>query len=331
MRVTSQMPTRAPAQARSTGEPRKGDRSGMVIREVRRPRDGAADRPDGVWHLVLERQAANNRASSPVTPGLVRKKPFVIHKGQKLLVNVEQGHDGDVVQLLAALEEGDLNDEEVANQLAPELLDEVAGGGGGTTCSGGGNALEQGRLGENPWRGSVHTSSNDVVDDQHFLALLDDALLHLEVVGAVLLHVLGGDTRAGQLALLADGDEAGVEAQGHGWAEQEATGVEADDDVRGDGVAIAAEVLELKLQGAEQGGVDLGVEEPGHDVQEVDARDGEVGKAAEGLLQAYLCTGEFGGGGGGGGGLSSRGMVGRCVVTTRARGRGGQVALGIRG
>lgn len=53
-----------------------------------------------------------------------------------------------------------------------------------------------------------------------------------------------------------------------------------------------------------------GGEEDGHDVDEADARNGEIGKAAESIVQNYLCTGEFGGGGGGGGGLSSRGILG---------------------
>lgn len=65
--------------------------------------------------------------------------------------------------------------------------------------------------------------------------------------------------------------------------------------------------------------------EEGKDVDEVDARDGEVGKGAEGVLEGYL-AGLLGGTGGRGGGLGegSRGIVvgglgddGRVVVDHR--------------
>lgn len=175
----------------------------------------------------------------------------------------------------------------------------------------------------------LRTSSDDIVHDQDLLPRLDRALLHLEVIRAVLLHVLSRDAGAGQLALLPDGHEAGVEPQGQRGPEQEAPGVQANDDIRLDGVAGAAEVQELQLEGAEEGVVDGRVEEPWHDIQEVDTGDGEVGEAAEGLLEAYLCTGEFGGGGGGGGGLSSRGIVGS--VDGGGFWVGGQVTSGFRG
>jgi hypothetical protein len=51
--------------------------------------------------------------------------------------------------------------------------------------------------------------------------------------------------------------------------------------------------------------VELGRREDGQDVLEEDARRGEVGELAEGAVEAYLKTGEFGGGGGIGGGESS--------------------------
>lgn len=156
----------------------------------------------------------------------------------------------------------------------------------------------------------MRTSSNNVVYDEDLLSRLDGTLLHLEVVDAILLGVLGGNTGARQLALLADRHKASVQSESQAGAEQEAAGVQADDDIGLDGVVGVAKVEELQLEGAEEGCVDGRVDEPWHDIQEVDAGDGEVGKAAQGLLEAYLCTGEFGGGGGGGGGLSSRGMLG---------------------
>lgn len=63
------------------------------------------------------------------------------------------------------------------------------------------------------------------------------------------------------------------------------------------------------------------VGEEGHDVDEVDTRDREVGEAAQRLAQAYLCTGELGGTGGGGGGLSSRGILAGCDVGDGVGGR----------
>lgn len=69
------------------------------------------------------------------------------------------------------------------------------------------------------------TGSNDVIDDEDLLAGTDRAVLHLEVIGAVLLLVRRRDARAGQLALLPDGDECGAEAQGQRGSEQEASGI----------------------------------------------------------------------------------------------------------
>lgn len=43
-----------------------------------------------------------------------------------LLVHIEQCHHGDVIELVTALEEGDLDYEQVADQRATELLDQVA-------------------------------------------------------------------------------------------------------------------------------------------------------------------------------------------------------------
>lgn len=43
-----------------------------------------------------------------------------------LLVHIEQCHHGDVIELVTALEKGDLDYEQVADQRAAELLDQVA-------------------------------------------------------------------------------------------------------------------------------------------------------------------------------------------------------------
>lgn len=152
--------------------------------------------------------------------------------------------------------------------------------------------------------GGQLTSRNNVVDDQDLLARLDGTLLHLKVVDAVLLLVGDAHAGAGHLAPLADGHEAGIEAQGQRGAKQEAAGVQADDDV-----GLDAALEDLQLERAEEGEVGGGVLEQGEDVDELDALDGEVGEALERAEQLYLCTGEFGGGGGGGGGLPSRSIL----------------------
>lgn len=126
----------------------------------------------------------------------------------------------------------------------------------------------------------ARTCGDNVIYNKNFLSLLDCPLLHLEIVGAVLLHVLGGDARTGQLALLADRDKAGTKLQGEGWAEKKATGVETNNDIGLDGVVVTTKVQKLELQGVEQSGMGFGVEEPGHDIQEVDTGDRKIGKAA---------------------------------------------------
>lgn len=147
------------------------------------------------------------------------------------------------------------------------------------------------------------TCRDNVIHNQDLLAGLDGALLHLEEILTVFLLVRGRDAGTGELALLADGDEAGVELQRELGTEEEAPSVQADYDI-----GLGAELEDLELEGAEERPVGGGVLEDGQNVDEVDAGDGEVGEATQGGEQAYLCTGEFGGTGGGGGGLSSRGI-----------------------
>lgn len=168
-----------------------------------------------------------------------------------------------------------------------------------------------------------HTGGNDIVDNQDLLTRLNGVFLHLEQVDAILLPVLGRHARARQLALLANGSEADGAAEGQTRPEEEAAGVQADDDVRG---RFGVELLDLEVEGRDEGFVDGRVEEEGHDVDEVDALDGEVGEVAQGGLELHLPTGEFGGTGGGGGGVASRGML----VWVRDGGDGGGLGDGRR-
>lgn len=160
---------------------------------------------------------------------------------------------------------------------------------------------------EGQWESAERTRRDDIVHYQHRLAWGNRVLLDLEEVLAVLLFVAGLLGRAWQLARLPHGGEAGAQAQGEGGAEEEAAGVQADDDVWG---AAMVEGEHLELEGADEGGVEGRVGEEGEDIDEVDAGDGEVGEVSQGRLELYLCTGEFGGTGGSGGGLGleSRGM-----------------------
>lgn len=151
-----------------------------------------------------------------------------------------------------------------------------------------------------------HTRRNDIVNNQHLLALADGISLHLEQILAVLLDVLGRDAGAWQLALLSHSGKRNAEAQGQTGAEEKAAGIKANNDI---GLVGAKGLGDLQLEGGQQRGMGLGVGEEGHDIDKVNSRDGEVGELAQRLAQAYLCTGELGGGGGGGGGLSSRGIL----------------------
>src|SRR5579883_810215 len=63
---------------------------------------------------------------------------------------------------------------------------------------------------------------DEVVDEQDMLVLEDAVGVDLDAVGAVFERVILADRLPGQLALLAHGDEAGVEEVRHGAAEDEA-------------------------------------------------------------------------------------------------------------
>lgn len=57
-------------------------------------------------------------------PRLTEQEP----RGSLILV-LKERHDRDVAQLLAAIQGGDLNHEEISNQGSAELVDELAGSG----------------------------------------------------------------------------------------------------------------------------------------------------------------------------------------------------------
>lgn len=121
--------------------------------------------------------------------------------------------------------------------------------------------------------GSQLTRRDNIIHYQHGLAGRDRVLLDLEEVLAVLLLEAGLHRRARELSRLSNGCEAGTQAQGQRWAEEEATGVETDDHVGG--LAIV-EGSHLQLERTDEGLVQRGRGEKGEDVDEVDAGNREV-------------------------------------------------------
>src|SRR5262249_16137051 len=106
------------------------------------------------------------------------------------------------------------------------------------------------------------------------LARAEGVLVYVENIVAILERVAGLTGPPGQLALLADRDEAGVEADGHGGSEHEAPGLHGGEKVY---IAVVPGRGHL-LAGPSQG---FRVLEQGRDVAEEDARDGKVGHVAD--------------------------------------------------
>lgn len=88
---------------------------------------------------------------------------------------------------------------------------------------------------------------------------------------------------------------------------------------------VCAELFaELQLERSDERVVVRRIAEKWHDIFEKDPWGGKVGKLAEGGLEGYFKTGEFGGTGGSGGGESSLGgIVARCRVGRVGRWVGG--------
>ena len=165
------------------------------------------------------------------------------------------------------------------------------------------------------------TGRDNVVHDNHLLARLDGIGLHLEEILTIFLVVGLGHTRTGQLALLAHRHKAGAQTQGQTGADQEAAGLEADDDV---GLLAIVAGEDVQFQGAQEGLVEGGIGEDGQDILEQDARRGEVRELAQRGAQSYFKTGEFGGAGGRGGGVSGDfggGMIGGLGHDEKKKGR----------
>lgn len=155
-------------------------------------------------------------------------------------------------------------------------------------------------------RFSSHTSSNNVINDEDLLAGLDGIGLHLEEILTVLLLVALGLTRTGELALLAHGNETSTQTKRQAGTHQEATGLEADNDI---GLLATVVGDDVKFQGADQGLMQRRIGEDRKDILEQDSGRGEIRELAQGGAKSYLKTGEFGGAGGIGGGESDFGGI----------------------
>ena len=156
-----------------------------------------------------------------------------------VLLASEESVDGGR-QLVPSMEELEFEEENEAHQVTAHALNEFTSSIGRTAC-----ILISGEMSELV---REHTSSDDVVNDDHLLARLDRIGLHLEEVGSILLLVALGVARTGELALLADGDKASAQAQSQAGSHQEATGLQADDHI---GLLVAVALEDVQLQAAE--------------------------------------------------------------------------------
>src|SRR5690606_26614367 len=119
---------------------------------------------------------------------------------------------------------------------------------------------------------------DQVVDDENELSLTDRILVDLDGVDAVFERVLLPDGFPGQLALLADGDEAAAEPVRDGAAQNEAARLYAGDRV---------DILPLERSGQRDNRLleAIGIAQQGRDVPEYDARLRIVRNRPDQLLQ----------------------------------------------
>ena len=162
------------------------------------------------------------------------------------------GKDGIALQLVAAVEEGQFDEEFDFDDPTAELFDQAGGGGGGAA------------------------GGQQVVHEQHPLARLDGVGVQLERGAAIFQVVTGLYGAMGQFAGFAHERQAGVELERDAGAEGEATGL--DDGHLGDMVAGVPAGQEIN-GGAQQPGIG----EHRRDVFEQDAGLGEVGHVADGV------------------------------------------------
>lgn len=212
---------------------------------------------------------------------------------------VEQNDLFCVPELLTAVEPRNLEDEEVSQHSTIKLSDKMASRSGRTT------------------------SSDDIIHNKHILTRSHGPALHLKAIPPIFLLVGSIDARPGHLPSLTHGRESNAQPQRQARSEEEAPGVETDDDVR-QRREVATDPL---LESVEEGDVSGRRGEYRHDVDEIHPRDGEVCVVAE-MGADGSEAGELGGGGGGGGGLDGRGII-LCLGGRHCEGGGDRPLMGI--
>lgn len=168
----------------------------------------------------------------------------------------------DVVfgELLASFEEVEFDGEGEARDLCSELFHELDGGLHGAT------------------------GGEQVVYDDDALAGLDGVEVDFKRVGAVL-EVVGDLCRGGrQLLRLADGNKACIEAVGHSWPEDEAAGLNAENEIDVFVDVVGGQSVDHLRKAS------LVLQERG-DVVEEDAGFGEVGHGAYERLERLTVDG----------------------------------------
>jgi len=180
--------------------------------------------------------------------------------GLPLLVVVEQAEDVVLGEAVAAFEEVEFDGEGEAGDFSAELLDQLDGG----------------------FHGAA--GGEQVVYEDDALAGCDGVEVNLKGIGTVLKVISDAGHGSGELARLAHGHKAGVEAVGQGGSEDEAAGLDAKDQVN-----VVRDIV--RRQGVNELGEASLVLEQGGDVVEQDAGLGEVGYGADQLFQGLHIDG----------------------------------------
>lgn len=141
----------------------------------------------------------------------------------RLVLSLDHGVHGGV-ELVAALEEGQADDEEVFEGDTAGLLDQLARRGG--------RAARGNQVAARSAFTICERSEEGSLNDNALLAGEDSVALHLKHVDAVLLLVRGLLGLSGKLAGLSDGHKGRTEPHGNDRAEEETPGVQADNHIR---------------------------------------------------------------------------------------------------
>lgn len=177
----------------------------------------------------------------------------------QLLLALQKSVDRSV-ELLSALEEQKLHQEDVLKDLGASLLDEIASS------------------------SSRATGGHDVVHNNNLISGLESVLLESEDVLTVLLLVNSGVNLSGKLAGLAHRNEADIKGKRKHRTEKEASGVQTNNHSGLQGLNVSAKKLDELAE-------KLGLLENGHDVLEKNTLAREVLVLAEGgaeLLNGFL-------------------------------------------